>query len=76
MNAQRLTLIRRARIAVDDALRRVQWTDRLTRESLNAANRHLRAARKFVLEGAPEFAVIEMNNACTHLRQVLGGLTA
>jgi hypothetical protein len=71
MTNQRLTIIRRARIACDEMLTRVQ-NNRFAQDSLFAANRHLRAARNFVLSGAPEFATIEMENACTHMRIALG----
>jgi hypothetical protein len=72
MNAKRLTLIRRARNAIEDAMRRRSFSDRLALDHLRTARRHLRAATNFTMTGRPEFAAIEMTNAATHLKIVLG----
>jgi hypothetical protein len=72
MNNQRLTLIRRATNAIETAMQRNAFGSTAIADSLRAARRHLRAAKNFQLQGIPEFAAIEMHNACTHMQIVLG----
>jgi hypothetical protein len=72
MNNRTLTLIRRAHNAIETAMQRNAFGSAYLQDSLRAARRHLRAAKNFQLQGIPEFAAIEMHNACTHMQIVLG----
>lgn len=71
MNARRLTLIRRAKNAVEQSMKILQFSDAIALAYARDAHRYLDAAKRYTLGGAHDHATIALNRANSDLATLL-----